>query len=397
MYRVLLIILLCIPLGLLAQEEEDSKKKKKPKNWALNGYVKYMPSVLFLHAPAKLMLQDNLVHNRLNFKWYISKAFTFKMDLRTRLFFGEVVKQTPNYADLVKNANRSANGYEDYLSWILLDENAAVIHSTIDRLYLQYSKDKWDITLGRQRINWGINTIWNPNDIFNTYSFTDFDYEERPGSDALRIQYFTGVASRIEFAAKVFTKWEKATAAFLWKTNKWNYDFQLLGGLLGQDIVVGGGWAGNIKLVGFKGELAYFYNFADTTTQRHSFSATVSFDYIFPSKTYLNGGLLYNMNGLLSSNTTALFSLQPSPKNLYPYRYSVFLSVMHPFTERFSGALTMIYSPGESHALFVTPTFTYTIDERWDIALVGQIALQREAPWYVSPTQAIFLRIKLSF
>ena len=37
-----------------------------------------------------------------------------------------------------------------------------------------------------------MNLVWNPNDLFNAFSFVDFDYEERPGSDALRIQKYTG-------------------------------------------------------------------------------------------------------------------------------------------------------------------------------------------------------------
>ena len=36
-------------------------------------------------------------------------------------------------------------------------------------------------TAGRQRINWGQTFVWNVNDVFNAYSYFDFDYKERPG------------------------------------------------------------------------------------------------------------------------------------------------------------------------------------------------------------------------
>ncbi len=383
------------------KKERPSKKKKDPnapKKWALNGYLKYLTSVYFLHQPNKAMLQDNLIHNRLNFKYYINDAFTFKADLRTRVFFGEYTKLQPNYGKTILRSDSLKNGYYDYLSWTLLDERGAVIHSTLDRLYLQYSKGNWDIRLGRQRINWGINTIWNPNDIFNTYSFTDFDYEERPGSDALRIQYFTGVASSVEFAVKAFTRWENATAAFLWKTNKWNYDFQVLVGIVAQDLVLGGGWAGNIKGAGFKGELSYFYNIADTSSHRHSFTGTLSFDYLFSkSKTYFIAGFMYNSNGTTNAGANELFGYRPSAKNLYPYRYSIFATFSQPIKEIFSLGLTAIYSPGESHSLFLTPNFGYILNDKWDISLVGQISLNKSGVYYVSPVQVVFLRIKFSF
>ena len=106
----------------------------------------------------------------------------------------------------------------------------------LDRLYLDYVKGNLEVRLGRQRVNWGINTVWNPNDIFNAFTFTDFDYEERPGSDALRVKYYTGFASSIEIAVKAFDRKEDAVGGILWKFNKWNYDFQALVGIMQEDL-----------------------------------------------------------------------------------------------------------------------------------------------------------------
>jgi len=125
----------------------------------------------------------------------------------------------------------------------------------IDRLYLDYTSGNWQFRVGRQRINWGINTAWNPNDIFNAYSFTDFDYEEKPGSDAILAKYYINYASSIEIAVKAFDDWEKAVAGMLFSWNQWNYDFQLLAGYMQNNLVGGGGWAGNLWNAGFKGEI----------------------------------------------------------------------------------------------------------------------------------------------
>ena len=191
-----------------------------------------------LYTPTANQFKNNLFHNRIELSSFINDNLTIKLDLRNR-FFGEYVKSFPNFGQFIQQSNRSANGYEDYLSWLLLDSDQAVIHSTIDRFYVHYSKGKWDITLGRQRINWGINTIWNPNDIFNTYSFTDFDYEERPGSDALRIQYATSPTGRIELAARFFTDIDYISIGALWGFNKWNTDFQVISGVLQKILYLG--------------------------------------------------------------------------------------------------------------------------------------------------------------
>ena len=120
-----------------------------PKNWAINGYVKNLQTLYFLNDPIfpgtdETFFQDNLIHNRINFRAYLSEAFTFRADLRTRVFYGELVKLQPNFGDLVDNAN---NDYLD-LSLILLDDNAWVIHSMLDRLYFEYVKNNWEIRLG---------------------------------------------------------------------------------------------------------------------------------------------------------------------------------------------------------------------------------------------------------
>lgn len=367
-----------LPYFLLAQED-------KLKNWALNGYVKNLQTIL-IPNDLDFIVQQNLVHNRLNFKWYLNNNWTFKSDLRTRIFYGQYFT---GFGESIDDVN---NDYFD-LSTVLVDKQSFIVHTMLDRLYIEYSKDKWEVRLGRHRINWGINTFWNPNDIFNAFAFTDFDYEERPGSDALRVTYFPSYTSSFEIAIKAFEKWEDAVAAMLWKTNKWNYDFQFLAGVVKEDIVLGTGWAGNIKNASFKGELGYFH--AMKEEDENSFTASIGVDYSFKNGIYINGGLLYNSNGT-TSPISQLFSFELSAKNLYPYTFTIFGQTSYAFTPLLNGGLALIYSPNEVHPLFINPTITYSIQQNWDIDLVGQVVYNQEDV-FKSPLQAFFLRLKFSF
>ncbi len=373
---------------------------QEEKNWVLSGYIKNLQSVSIVkdELQQKQLFTDNLLHNRLNFKWFIDDNWTFKADARTRILYGETTRLN-NFAlngEYAKQIDAASNDIID-LSAILINENAVVMHTVIDRLYLEWVKGNWEIRAGRQRINWGINTIWNPNDIFNAYSFTDFDYEERPGSDALRVQYYTGVASSIEFATKFIWDQEDAVAALLWKFNQWNYDFQLLSAYAEEDFVFGGGWAGSIKDVGFKGEWSWFTPLFDED-ESDSFSATLSFDYTLKKGTFLSTGFLYNSNGQTAGSITQLFAFELSAKNLYPYQYTVFFSVGQPITPILNSSLAFIYSPSEAHPIFLNPVLTYSIKENWDIDLVGQLIFNEEVgQGYASPLQAIFGRLKFSF
>ncbi|MFN8690052.1 MAG: hypothetical protein ACK5XL_08630, partial [Cyclobacteriaceae bacterium] len=124
------------------------------------------------------LITGNLIHNRLNFRFKPVKGFTAAMEMRNRFFWGEEVKLTPDFPAGLKYSSEWAD-----LSVAWVETESMVLYTNIDRLWMEYASDVWNVRIGRQRINWGITTTWNPNDLFNTYNFLDFDYEERPSAD----------------------------------------------------------------------------------------------------------------------------------------------------------------------------------------------------------------------
>ncbi|NND05925.1 MAG: hypothetical protein HKN87_06055 [Saprospiraceae bacterium] len=380
---ILSFCLCCLLLTAKAQEE-------KPPNWTLNGYVKQLQTALKFDGLDAYLL-DNLFHNRLNFRWYPTDQLNVRVEMRNRLFYGDLVKANPAYATQVELAN---NDFFD-LSFHTINKNGWLLNSTIDRAYVQYVKGSFEASLGRQRINWGINTVWNPNDVFNAFAFTDFDYEERPGSDALRVKYYTGVASSVELAVKASKTWSDRVVAALYKWNIARYDFQALLGVANQELVFGGGWAGHLKTAGFKGEWSYFIPFNSDLS--NSFALTLGIDYTFSNSLYLNLGYLFNDNGKTGGSLAELFNFELSAKNLYPFRHATFLSVGYPITPLLNAAMTWIYSPVSSQPLFLNPTFTYSVGQNWDLDLVGQLAFSDVQGKYKTAVIAGFLRLKLSF
>lgn len=124
-------------------------------HFSFNGYVKDLNSFML---PVKNIPfhYSNLVHNRLNFKWQ-STHFNASAEMRNRLLWNS--GPGPAY------------------------------YGKIERGWIEYKSSRWSIKAGRQRINWGMNNAWNPNDVFNAYNMFDFDYEERAGVDGMRIHY----------------------------------------------------------------------------------------------------------------------------------------------------------------------------------------------------------------
>ena len=178
MKRNILTLLLIIAFQLAFSQDED-----QPSKFDFNGYITNMQSVMYEDAN-EIWLTDNLIHNRLNLFWYPSEHFTGTIQVRNRFMYGDQIRfdEDGTYA----HGLDEDGGLFD-LTTNLFSEQSFLLNSTIDRFWMSYERGKMNIKIGRQRINWGQCFAWNPNDIFNVYSFFDFDYEERPGSDAIRL------------------------------------------------------------------------------------------------------------------------------------------------------------------------------------------------------------------
>lgn len=382
------IVLICFfPFLLFAQDDEQPKLTMK-------GYLKDMASVNYLGDSS---LFQNLIHNRLNFAWYANDKFTVYAEFRTRLLTGDLVRQIPGYGKLID----SNNDYFD-LSANVIDSRSAVLNTMADRLYVKWNHGNWEVKAGRQRINWGVNLAWNPNDLFNAFSFFDFDYEERPGSDALRINYYTGVASSVEVAAKVAEDMDHFVAAGMWRINKWNYDIQFLGGIAQGDLAIGTGWAGNLGKAGFKGEVTVFQKAIDTDVNfsyDNMMLAAISVDYSFPNSFYLNGSVMYNSQGTYNQGFGLSFiGLRPTTvRDLSPYKWSSFIQSAYQISPLVYSSLAIIGYPG-GDSFFINPGVTVSVKQNLDLDLIGQLFYGNDLNGdFGSLIKAGYLRLKWSF
>lgn len=371
---------------LFAQEEET-----KPKKIELNGYIKDLQSVYFVNRIDSLT-SVNLLHNRLNFKINLSKHLSSRIEIRNRIFYGDQLKQIPEFGTIINQYNGFFN-----FSKLWVNKKTLVVHSVIDRMLIQYSTDKWDVKAGRQRINWGINNIWNPNDIFNAYNFLDFDYEERPGNDAVRIQRFFKNNTMFEIAVKPGKSKNESIGALLYKFNKKKYDIQLLGGIYQNDYVIGGGWAGSIKDAGFKGEVSYFHPKKNIFDRSGTVSFSIMADQTFKNDWYAALSFLFNSNpSNFSGTATNLYGSNLSAKELFPYRYSFYAGIMKSFTPVSTLNVSVIYSP-EKNSLIIFPSWGWNVAQNFDLDFTAQVFFANQSNRYQSQGNAFYLRGKWSF
>ena len=365
-------------------------------NWMMKGYVKGLASMQTIGDDGEMSL-ENTIHNRFDVNWFISDKFTFTAGLRNRIIIGNNVSLIPNYADYISRDY----GYFD-LSWVWADNTSWIGVSQFDRLMLDYTTGNLQVTLGRQRINWGQTFVWNPNDLFNTYSYFDFDYEEKPGSDALRLQYYIGESSKLELSTALNSESE-VTSVLFYRFNTKGYDIQFLGGVFTQsDYVLGGGFSGSIAGGGFSGELTYFHPM-DKDEGDNTITATLHYDYMFKSSLNLQFETLYNGFGQedFSTGIGDLLFQDLSPKNLFPTKLAFFGSGSYQVSPLFWVMLAGMYGP-EGNFWYVGPTLTYSISNTMELAGFGQFFSMDEVEDpsgvpLINQGTAIFFRFKWSF
>ncbi|MDA3927488.1 MAG: hypothetical protein PF541_00920 [Prolixibacteraceae bacterium] len=370
---------------------------------SIDGYVKDMQGIYIFEKAIPSMngeeintLSYNLVHNRLNFKLYPTNNLTLTLELRSRVFSGKLLEQIPGYASIVA----SDNGLID-LSWNLVEEDKYFINTAIDRIYIDYTIGNFQLRAGRQRINWGINLVWNPNDIFNAFSYIDFDYEERPGSDAILATWYPSMSSSVDLAYKASDTISNRAFAAKYRFNKYNYDFQLLAGQAGHDFVIGGGWSGNIWNFGFRGEASYFKPMNDyATISDEAFTGSISLDYSFPKSLHIHTSFLYNSLGSINGESFSLIdpNMQLSAKKLSMGKYELFGQVSYPIGSLVNISAAAMLNPVDKSA-YIGPSFSVSLQDNLELYLTSQIMLGDEGSEYGSMGNlyAVFGRLRWSF
>ncbi len=358
----------------------------------VNGYVKYLQTIFYNDFKGNWNT-DNLIHNRINLHWYPSGKFNGAVEFRNRFFYGDFIKNIPEYKTMIVRDN----GYLD-LSFDWTEGTSYLLNTTIDRVYFDYMSGNFQARLGRQRINWGQNLVWNPNDVFNAYSYFDFDYEERPGTDALKLQYYTGFTSYGELVYQIGDSVQDMSFAGLYKLNQWNYDIQFLGGYVKNDWVLGMGWSGDIQGGAFRGEITYFYSNNNTIRNRHQVVGSISGDYTFKNQLYAQLSIIYNSLG----NTENIrfdegFLLRgTSAKNLTPARTELFGQLSYPVTPLLNANFAGIVNPYDG-SLFFGPGLTYSLHNNLELLLFAQFFQGKEGTQYGDIGQLLYWRLRWSF
>lgn len=379
---------LIIPLlsvSIIAYPQDSATRQSK---LDVNGYVKEMGSFSF-DKDLNNQVSTNLLHNRINVTWKPQRPVTGFIEVRNRAFWGDAVSNTPGFNSSLKNENEWLN-----LSAIWVSSNNLVFQSNIERLGIELRQRKWSVHLGRQRINWGLTTAWNPNDIFNTYNFLDFDYEERPYTDAVKVQYNINDSSGIDVAVNPYGDLKKSIAAARYSIDKRGYHLQMIAGLYQNKLTAGFGWAGKLGSIGYKGEGQAFIGEKDSANR---FNYSLELSYSSKKRWYFSSSVLHNTSGLSEPvNNAAKINYRLTPTSLMPARWSIIAVTSKQFTPDLNCSLRLVYSP-QINLFIVYPVLNYHLFTNLDADLIYQSFFLELQNKFQATSHNLYVRLKLKF
>jgi hypothetical protein len=351
----------------------------------LNGYIRESPFVW--SEPSTGRNLTNLVHTRENLRVYPSPSLTVGVELKTRLFAGDAAQTLLDRADLTGGSRAWLD-----LDRRLVDEENLVLVSGLDRAWVNVERGAAQLTVGRQRVAWGTGLVWNPTDIFNASSPLDFDNEEKPGTDAARLQVYTGPNSKMELAVAPMRRADDTIAAAQLTLNCAGYDWSAMGGRRGPVTVLGGSWAGSIGGGGFRGELLH----SAPRGGLSRWSATVEGDYTFANSLYLHAAALYNERGSTGDAGGFLLLQAYQRRWLTSARASLFGEVAGDVNPLVRADLAALLNPYD-RSWYTGPTVTWSVATNLDFTASALLFGGAAGTEFGDDGGIVLLRLQRSF
>ncbi|MBR9876734.1 MAG: hypothetical protein GYB23_20915, partial [Vibrionaceae bacterium] len=362
------------------------------KAWDFDGYIKYMATYNIADNHSNTL--DHLIHNRFNLEYRFSPSWRINVGMRNRALWGDSL-DIAQYPELVA----LDSGYFD------LSKNwrgeSVILNTQLDRLYITWRENDWSAMLGRFRVNWSMNTIWNPNDIYNAYSIYDFDYEERAGTDALMVSKRLGFADGIDLIFAPVESPDKKSVSLRYFANNSGWDYQVIAGRTSRDFVLGAGFATDIYEAGLRGELSWFDpiepEYQGELTQS-SMVGSLESDYSFGGKRSWLGRVawLFISEPVGASSALAYLNLPLNAKTLSFTRHTLYADVSFDLTSL--NRLTASVSYYDDGSYFAGLSSNYSLANDWQLLTVVQCFTgEGDSLFGETPATLLFANIRYSF
>ncbi len=221
-------------------------------DYDLRGYVKEYPALMQPAAGDDEWLA--VTRGRLKLRWFASESLTLVADYEAKLSFGSMLGE-PAYV-AIKSAQTAHRELLD-LTGVIADRGNLFATHALDRAYAQWYSPRFVVTLGRQRIAWGVSNYFSPLDKFAPFAPSEIDKEERVGIDAAKVSLPWGTVSNVEAIYSPRKGWNDPRIGGRMRSSMGDWDISAIAGRFDGANVAGASTSGAIEGAGVTGEVLY--------------------------------------------------------------------------------------------------------------------------------------------
>ncbi|MFC1770551.1 hypothetical protein ACFLZV_01560 [Candidatus Margulisiibacteriota bacterium] len=252
-----------------------------------------------------------------------------------------------------------------------------------DRVYARLSVLGADYTIGRQRIAWGVGSVWQPTDVFNifAYSFVVAE-EERRGVEAVRIQIPFGIATELEGVVLTAGEFAQSAKGIRYRTNVENYDLSLsFVDMANNEKQIGFDLIGELWELGVYTEWAFRSNDSGGSYSQ----GVLGINYTFENGWGVDTEFFFNSQGVRSKDAYD-WSAYKAGKIMHLAKNYGYFGLRKILDEITYIGMALIIN-GDDNSLILSPSYTRNVFENFDLSIQAVFMGGEDASQYNPGTE----------
>jgi hypothetical protein len=352
---------------------------------SLKGYYKN------LYFTSKRQATNTRFHadiNRIRTEWdaVFWKVFSAKVIWDNELIGGDYV----NSEEFAGRQTQRSNPYLD-LDYEIARRNNFFYGQSFYRAYTRLDPGPFILTVGRQKIDWGVMRLFSPVDLFTRLPIFEVEKEERIGATAANLMIPVGASLRINPVYAFHPDFDRSRIAGRITKTVGRFDLSLLGGKFLRDEIFGFDFSGDVKDAGVRGE--FIYDRADFGNDFVQLAAGV--DYGFENTFYFAIEYFFNSQG--TNNAATITPFPPTGTQIQSvHEHFIGLQLKYDLTPLWMVALENVVDVNGG-SIFIYPETKYSVFEWMDLGAGAQIPVGKEGGEFTAVPNLFYFQTQLFF
>lgn len=344
------------PFSPPASEEQESK-------FHLSGYYKN------LYSTSKTLdtqegISGDLNRLRLDGKVDITPQWMARVIFDQTVFYNDFA-QTSAF-DIIKGKSQRQLQFINTEA-VYNDKKHLYTASGLYRAYVKYDNSTWQLTAGKQAIDWGRTRFWSPLDLFNQVSPLEIERDERAGVDAMSAEFplASSLSANIVYAPQ--SSFDRSSVGGRLSTHWGDFDVYAVGGVFQDNKTAGAGFDGSLGGTEVRGEFSQTHS----SDGRNFFRGVAGLEHAVGEKWKILTEYFYN-GGAEAHNPLFLSSYAVSSRVMTIKRHLYGLGVGYELTPLVRWDNYMIYD-FVGGSVFYNPEISYNMRKNFDLTVGAQI------------------------